>query len=81
MGFVVYILHSPSVGKYYCGHTNDINDRIRRHNAGLSISTKHGKPWQLVTFYELTTRSEAMLLEKRIKKRGIQRFLKDSNYI
>lgn len=81
MNFVVYILHSLSVGQYYCGQTNDINDRIKRHNAGFSKSTKYGKPWQLVTFYELATRSEAMFLENKIKKRGIRRFLEDSNLI
>jgi putative endonuclease len=39
--------------------------------------TSHGIPWELVISYQVNTRSEAMILEKEIKKRGIGRFLKD----
>ena len=36
-----------------------------------------GMPWELVSFKENASRSEAMKLEKLIKKRGAERFLGD----
>ncbi|WP_415831470.1 GIY-YIG nuclease family protein, partial [Flavobacterium terrigena] len=32
-------------GKYYIGQTNNMEDRLRRHNSGYSLSTKNGIPW------------------------------------
>ena len=36
-------------------------------------------PWQIVWTQECQSRAEAMKLEKKIKSRGIGRFLKDVN--
>jgi len=46
--YKVYILYSENNKKYYIGHTNDIHDRIRRHNNGLVKSTKNGRPWKII---------------------------------
>jgi putative endonuclease len=75
--FFVYILHSEKLNKYYVGQTADVNLRLSRHNEGWSKFTSTGVPWKLVTKYELKTRSEAMALEKKIKGRGIKRYLED----
>ena len=75
--FFVYILYSNLEEKYYVGQTNNIEDRLFRHNSGFVKSTKLGLPWNLVRFFELSTRSDAMLLEKRIKGRGAKRYLED----
>jgi len=75
--FFVYILFSESTNKHYVGQSNNIEDRLHRHNSGHEISTKSGTPWKLIHHFEVQTRSEAMLLEKRIKKRGARRFLED----
>jgi putative endonuclease len=77
MNFHVYILQSKTTGKYYCGQTDDLAARLTRHNSCLNNYTSHGIPWELVISYQVNTRSEAMILEKEIKKRGIGRFLKD----
>ena len=71
----VYILHSSSLQKHYIGHTSDIEDRINRHNAGHEKYTKTGVPWELIWKKEVETRSEAMKVEKQIKKRGAKRYL------
>jgi putative endonuclease len=65
-------------GKYYVGSTRNVLRRLTEHSKGESISTKTGKPWQLMAVFEKDTRSEAMKLENRIKKRGIKRFLVDN---
>jgi putative endonuclease len=66
--FVVYILYLSNFDQYYVGHTQNMEDRLSRHNSGRSLSTKKGKPWILVYRETFETRSEAMLREKAIKK-------------
>jgi len=74
----VYILRSEVSGKYYCGESADVEDRLRRHNGGYSKSTKSGRPWISAKSIICADRSSARSLESTIKKRGIQRWL-DSN--
>jgi putative endonuclease len=76
----VYILYSDSIGRFYVGSTNDIKERLERHNSGQGVYTKRGVPWRLVTSFEFLTRSEAVRLEKKIKKRGIERYLEDIGF-
>ena len=73
----VYILYSEARSGYYVGQTTDIEKRLKRHNSGKVISTRGGLPWKLVLQLEVSTRSEAMLLERKIKKRGAKRFIND----
>ena len=79
--FYVYILFSTIKSKYYVGQTANIDDRLNRHNSGYSLSTKSGIPWQLITSFTCNTRSEALLLEKKIKKRGAKRYLQDIKFL
>jgi putative endonuclease len=48
---------------------------LKRHNLGIVPSTKSGTPWELVLQIEVLSRSEAMVLERKIKKRRAKRFL------
>ena len=73
--FIVYILFSSKVDQYYVGHTQNMEDRLFRHNSGRSLSTKKGKPWNLVYTETFETRSEAMLREKAIKKMKSRTYL------
>ena len=81
MSFWVYILQSESSGRYYCGQTNSLDLRIDEHNDPNYTGTKTTKrfkgPWKLVWRKECQTRSSAIKLERTIKKRGIERYLKD----
>ena len=36
----LYIIYSERIDQYYIGHTKDIEDRLERHNAEKSLSTK-----------------------------------------
>jgi putative endonuclease len=71
----VYILYSDSLSRYYAGITDNLDDRLRRHNSGYSKATKAGVPWVLVRVIPMETRGEAMRLERKIKSRGIRRYL------
>jgi putative endonuclease len=78
--FFVYIIYSEKLRKYYVGSTNDVADRLHRHNAGESSFTSRGSPWTFVAKFECVTRPEAVQLEMKIKKRGITRHLQDISF-
>ena len=63
--FSVYILYSETKSKYYVGQTNDLQNRLDRHNSAQGTSTKHGIPWKVVYSIQVSTRTEAMLLENK----------------
>ena len=79
MPFQVYILQSKASRRYYCGQTKDLDRRINEHNDPNYLDTRTTKrfegPWELIWTKECETRSEAMILERAIKKRGISRYL------
>ena len=75
--FYIYILRSQSLQRYYVGSTENVQNRLRQHNAGKSKSTRAGIRWELVHTETFATRSEAMLREQKIKSRGIARYLSD----
>ncbi|MBK9006485.1 MAG: GIY-YIG nuclease family protein [Anaerolineae bacterium] len=75
--FYIYIIHSQSRQRYYVGSTESLERRLQEHNVGKSKSTRAGVPWQLVHREDFETRSEAMAQEKKVKARGIERYLSD----
>ena len=77
MMYYVYILYSETRSRYYVGQTADIDKRLKRHHLGRVPSTKGGVPWRLVLKLEVATRSEAILLERKVKQRGAKRFIDD----
>ena len=55
--------------------------QVMRDRRRVSIpSTRAGVPWVLVHTESFTTRSEAVLRERKIKARGIRRYLADINH-
>jgi putative endonuclease len=78
MEYLVYVLYSSKLDKYYVGMTGDLEDRMIRHNTGREKYTSKGMPWRLVNTYSCVDRTEAMKLERKIKKRGIKRYLEDN---
>ena len=77
MKFYVYILLSNSLQKYYVGHTEDVEKRIVQHNSGKGNFTSKGVPWGKVIIIDCASKRDAIILENRIKKRGIRRYLQD----
>jgi putative endonuclease len=65
--FFVYILYSESFQRFYVGQTNNVEMRLARHNSGQVGSTKPYRPWNLVWFCEKPNRSEAVILENKLK--------------
>ncbi|MCB9056063.1 MAG: GIY-YIG nuclease family protein [Chitinophagales bacterium] len=65
--FYVYILFSEGFDRFYIGQTNDIENRIARHNSGMEKSTSPYVPWSIVCVIEKGSRSESMILERKLK--------------
>jgi putative endonuclease len=64
--FFVYILYSAHYDKFYIGQTKDIRLRVLHHNAGVDFTRKY-LPWELFGYVVKESRSEAILLEKKLK--------------
>jgi len=75
--FYIYILRSQRLQRYYAGSAENVEKRLQEHNAGKSTSTRAGIPWELIHTQYFTTRSEAVQHERKIKARGIGRYLSD----
>jgi len=73
--YTTYILVSLTRGKYYTGHTEELEKRLHEHNTGHTKSIRFGIPWKVIWTEEFPTRAEAMKKEIQIKNRGIARFL------
>ena len=51
------------------GSTQDLSERMERHNQGRSKYTNAKRPWELVYFEEHPDRSSAIKRENEIKRR------------
>ena len=67
MNIYVYIIYSPRKKLHYIGQTNDLEDRLLRHNTNRNKFTKGKGPWELVISYKCNSRSEAIQLENKLK--------------
>jgi putative endonuclease len=65
--FYVYILLSSITNRYYIGQTSNLEDRLLRHNSGYEKSSAPYAPWCLLLSLEKPTRSEAIILERKLK--------------
>jgi putative endonuclease len=82
--YFVYILEALESKKYYIGQTENLKERLKRHNEGKNVYTKAYIPWQLKWWKEFETRSEAIIIERKlkgIKKRiGLEKFVNENNF-
>jgi putative endonuclease len=67
MTFYLYILESQTTGKLYIGQTNDLQDRIIRHNSDRNKYTKGKGPWILLFSKAFDTRAAAVSMEIKLK--------------
>ena len=65
--FQVSIIKSTKKVRYYTGHTDNIQRRLKEHNAGRNKSTKAYIPWCLVYSESYATKNDAYEREMQIK--------------
>ena len=74
--FYTYILYSSKIDRFYIGSTNNLPDRLHRHNARQSKSTRSGAPdWAIVYSEVFPSRSLAFRREIYFKKMKSRIFL------
>jgi len=76
--YYVYILFSPSLGKFYVGMSMFSSKRLRQHKKGQSQWTSVVDDWMEVWKTGVENSIDARELEKKIKSRGARRFLQDA---
>ncbi|WP_242117176.1 GIY-YIG nuclease family protein [Aestuariivivens sediminicola] len=72
--FYTYIIESEQDGSFYIGYTEHLDKRISEHNMGLSAYTKKKTPWKIVYVEAFTTKREAILREKFLKRQKNRNF-------
>ena len=77
--FSEYILFSPSIDKFYIGYSSNIEERVRFHNDinKNRIWTKRGQPWEKFFVIEGLTKSQALKVEKYIKRMKSKKYLQE----
>jgi len=75
MKYFVYIIESLKDGSYYVGSTQDLSERMERHNQGRSKYTKTKRPWSLIYHKEYPDRSSAIQREKEIKAKKSKKYI------
>ena len=79
--FYTYILQSEKNNKFYIGYTEDLDQRIREHNLGLSSHTSKYIPYKIIWYKEFELKSEARKFEGYIKKyKNTKKFLNSVGY-
>ena len=78
--YYTYILKSLKNNFIYIGSTENIENRLLRHNSGKVRSTQAYKPWKLMESRIFNTRSEAVK-EEIFLKTGQQKELLREKYV
>jgi len=63
----VYVLRSRKDGELYTGCSNNLERRVREHNAGKVTSTKLRKPLELVHYEAFINQADAFAREQWYK--------------
>jgi putative endonuclease len=67
--YFVYILKCGD-GKLYIGYTDNVFLRLKEHENGLVISTKHRRPLSLFYYEAYNTKGLAQERERKLKQFG-----------
>ena len=63
----VYVLKSLKNGRFYIGHTNNLERRLIEHNSGHTTSTHSKGPYEFVRVEQFTSRIDAVRRELFLK--------------
>ena len=74
--FYIYVLESLEGKELYIGYTNNLRERFREHNQGLSRATKRYLPWRLIYYEACLNQQDAKRRENYFKTTQGRRLLK-----
>jgi putative endonuclease len=59
---------TPGTNKSYVGYTNNIKNRLKKHNSNKGAKSTKGYKWLLIYSKKFKSKSEAMSFEYKLKK-------------
>jgi len=59
---------SPGVNKTYVGYTNNLENRLKKHNSNMGAKSTKGYKWLLIYSKKFKSKNEAMSFEYKLKK-------------
>ncbi len=80
--FFTYAIYNKERDRIYIGHTDNLENRLKRHNGLLPSKSKHFTSknsgfWKLIHVEEFDTRKKAMTREKELKSFRGREFIKN----
>ena len=76
MKYLVYILYSVELDRYYIGHTGEpIAERLRKHLSNHSGYTSKAKDWTLMLTEEYASKVQAYAREREIKRKKSKKYI------
>ena len=69
MYYFTYMIKSitPGTKKTYVGYTNNIDDRLKKHNSNKGAKSTKGYKWLLIYSKKFKSKNEAMSFEYKLK--------------
>ena len=64
---------SPNVKKTYVGYTNNLKERLEKHNSNKGAKSTKGYKWLLIYSKKFKSKSEAMSFEYKLKNNKLLR--------
>tara|TARA_B100001029_G_scaffold159792_1_gene147337 strand:- start:1601 stop:1846 length:246 start_codon:yes stop_codon:yes gene_type:complete len=61
--------------KTYVGYTNNIENRLKKHNSNKGAKATRGYKWKVIYLKKFLSKSEAMRHEYKLKKNKKERLL------
>ena len=59
---------SPGTNKTYVGYTNNLENRLNKHNSNKGAKSTKGYKWLLIYSKKFKSKSDAMSFEYKLKK-------------
>jgi len=77
MTYFVYMLTSISENrkKSYVGYTNDLSERLNKHNSNKGAKSTKGYKWKIIFKKKFLLKSNAMSYEYKLKKNRKKRLI------
>ncbi len=73
--YYVYVLQSESDSGLYIGFSGNLKQRLKQHENGDSLATRHRRPWRLIYYEAYRERRDAEGRERFLKSGAGRRHL------
>ena len=83
MNYYVYLLLTKSIKKNisYVGYTNNLNNRLKKHNNSSGAKFTKGRKWKIIYSKKYSSKSKALREEYKLKKDYKKRKIIKQNYL